>query len=248
MSLFIEHLSKRYIADTSWNRTAVLQRLKERYPVSEIICPAKNNEVPDNSSAQVLPLNLRDKGLFDQYMAKVQRIEPILQVLRENTLGKSYIKYIENYGERVKKLSAKIQDFDEETTEAVVDAVLGLVKKCLINFIIGAYRGMNGNQEGSEFFGRLHKAIEAYLGQIHVNVQPIARGRSIRETEVVNGDREFELIEMFRILKKEAPEERLVNLIDEIELQPHVVTYVNEDDEIDVAILEGQCVAWGRAN
>lgn len=238
------------MADISWNRTAVLQRLKERYPASGIISPAKDidQEVSDNISARVLPLNLRDKELFDQYMVKVRHIEPILQVLKENVLGKSYIKYIENYGERVKKLSAKIQDFDEETTETVVEAVLGLVKKYLANFIIGAYRDMNSNQEGSDFFGRFHKAIEAYLQQIHVNVQPVAVGRSIREAEVINGNRKFELVEMFNILNKEAPEKRLLNLIDEIELQPHVVTYVNEDDEIDVAILEGQCVVWGRAN
>lgn len=255
MSLLVEHLRNQYVAYKSWNRAVVLKRLRERYPVlvkkaPEGLVPLlKKQPVSADNFVQSVPLYLRDREHFAEYMAKVKHIDPILQVLRENTMGKEYIKYIENYRERVSKVLDKTKEFDEETTENVVDTILGLIRKYLVNFIIGAYRGMRGSEEESRaFYGRLHRAIEAYLEQIYVKAHPVREGRSIREMEVVNDDRKVELIEIFKILKKETQEEQWFNIIDEIELQPHFVTYIDGDDECELAFLEGQCVVWGKKN
>ena len=49
---------------------------------------------------------------------------------------------------------------------------------------------------------------------------------------------------MFQLITKPTKDESLINKINEIELQPHYIKFINEEDEEDFYYIEGLCVVF----
>ena len=149
------------------------------------------------------------------------------------------MKYIEKYAERTEKVFQKIKEFDEETTDIIVTGIVKLVENNLFSYLKGCYLGMNGNnsEERKAFYRKFNDVMEQYLQSIGIYEKRINAGVSIRENN---------LIDMFKLITKPTDDERLIGKIDEIELQPHYIKFINEDEEEDFYYLEGSCVVFAK--
>ena len=182
-------------------------------------------------------INIRNEHDLNNYKEKVQNVSVITDFLRSNNFGEQYVKYIEKYAERTEKVFQKIKEFDEETTDIIVTGIVKLVENNLFSYLKGCYLGMNGNnsEERKEFYRKFADVMEQYLQSIGIYEKRTNVGVSIRENN---------LIDMFKLITKPTDDERLINKIDEIELQPHYIKFINEDEEEDFYCLEGLCIVF----
>ena len=147
--------------------------------------------------------------------------------------------FIHNFLLNVKKVFQKIREFDEETTDIIVIGIVKLVENNLLSYLKGCYLGMKGNnsEDRKEFYRKFADVMEQYLQSIGIYEKRIDVGVSIRENN---------LIDMFKLITKPTDDERLIGKIDEIELQPHYIKFINEDEEEDFYYLEGSCVVFAK--
>lgn len=184
-------------------------------------------------------IKISDENDLNNYKEKVQNVSVMTDFLRSNNFGEQYVKYIEKYAERTEKVFHKIKEFDEETTDIIVIGIVKLVENNLLSYLKGCYLGMKGNnsEDRKEFYRKFADVMEQYLQSIGIYEKRIDVGVSIRENN---------LIDMFKLITKPADDERLIGKIDEIELQPHYIKFINEDEEEDFYYLEGSCVVFAK--
>ena len=234
------------------NLQRLLQRLRQRYKrygstsKRTLERRSKYHKIPSpippsmpKPSVKEYVINIRNEHDLNNYKEKVQNVSVITGFLRSNDFGEQYVKYIEKYAERTEKVFQKIKEFDEETTDIIVIGIVKLVENNLFSYLKGCYLGMNGNnsEERKEFYRKFADVMEQYLQSIGIYEKKINVGVSIRENNI---------IDMFKLITKPTDDERLINKIDEIELQPHYIKFINEDEEEDFYYLEGSCVVFAK--
>lgn len=199
--------------------------------------PSSPSPEKPKPSVKEYVINIRNEHDLNNYKEKVKNVSVITDFLRSNNFGEQYVKYIEKYAERTEKVFQKIKEFDEETTDIIVTGIVKLVENNLLSYLKGCYLGMRGNnsEERKEFYRKFAYVMEQYLQSIGIYEKKINVGVSIRENN---------LIDMFKLITKPTDEESLINKIEEIELQPHYIKFINEDDEEDFYYLEGLCVVF----
>ena len=220
----------------------LLDRLQGR-KYREIPIPYKPSNPPaepvKESTVEEGVINIRSESDLNDYMRKVQDISVITDFLNNSAFGKQYVKYMDRYVERTNKISQGINEFDEETTDKVVQKIINLVKNNLLNYLKGAYSGMgeNNSEDRKEFYRNFADVIEQYLQSIGIYEKKINVGVSIKENNLVN---------IFKFIIKPVNDERLIDKIDKIELQPHYIKFINEDDEEGLYYLEGSCIIFAK--
>lgn len=235
------------------NITDLLQRLRQKYGILKRLLEKlkgkrykevsiQNTSSTQNSSKIEQRLSekvicIRDENDLDNYKEKVKNVSTITDFLMNNNFGKQYVKYIYQYVDRVNKVFQKIDEIDEETTDIVVNKIVKLVKNNLLSYLKGCYLGMHGNnsEEQKVFYQKFANIIEQYLQSIGIYEKKINIGISIKEDDI---------IDMFQLITKPTNDENLINKINEIELQPHYIKFINEDDEEDFYYIEGLCVVF----
>ena len=60
----------------------------------------------------------------------------------------------------------------------------------------------------------------------------------------INNSIKPDIIDIFETIPKPTNNERLINKIDEIGLQPHYIKFINEDDEEGIYYIKGSCVVF----
>ena len=211
-----------------------LERRSKYYKI-----PSPIPSVEQKPSVKEYVINIGNEHDLNNYREKVQNVSIITDFLRSNNFGEQYVKYIEKYAERTEKVFQKIKEFDEETTDIIVTGIVKLVENNLLSYLKGCYLGMNGNnsEEKKAFYRKFNDVMEQYLQSIGIYEKKINTGVSIRENN---------LIDMFKLIMKPTDDERLIGKIDEIELQPHYIKFINEDEEEDFYYLEGSCVVFAK--
>ena len=235
------------------NITDLLQRLRQKYGILKRLLEKlkgkrykeisiQNTSSTQNSSKIEQRLSekvicIRDENDLNNYKEEVKNVSTITDFLMNNNLGKQYVKYIYQYVDRVNKVFQKIDEIDEETTDIVVNKIVKLVKNNLLSYLKGCYLGMHGNNSEEEkvFYQKFANIIEQYLQSIGIYEKKINTGISIKEDDI---------IDMFQLITKPTNDENLINKINEIELQPHYIKFINEDDEEDFYYIEGLCVVF----
>lgn len=235
------------------NITDLLQRLRQKYgilkrlleklkgkrykeiSIQNISSTQNSSKIEQRLSEKVICI--RDENDLDNYKEKVKNVSTITDFLMNNNLGKQYVKYIYQYIERVDKVFQKFDEIDEETTGIIVNKLVKLVKSTLLSYLKGCCLGIHGNndEEQKVFYREFANVIEQYLQSIGIYEKRINVGISIKEDDI---------IEMFKLITKPTSDERLVNKINEIELQPHYIKYINEDEEENYYYIEGLCVVF----
>lgn len=183
-------------------------------------------------------LNLQTEEMLLDYIKRLNNVDNIIDYLKSNPLGEKFIKYIERYKLNIEKIDKEIDEIDEEINEKVAEYVISIIKKYLTNYLIGCYRGYSGSNADSEkdFYRNFEKEIEKYLESIYVYKENIEIGMSINENDIIDS---FE-----DIRKRKTDNEDLVEKINEIELKPHYIKYINEYEEESLLYLGGICVVW----
>ena len=218
----------------------LLDRLQGR-KYREIPIPYKPSNPPiehvEESTVKEDVICIRNESDLNDYMKKVQDISVIADFLNNNAFGEQYVKYMDKYIERTKKFSQGINEFDEETTDKVVQKIIKLVENNLLSYLKGSYSGMRekNSEEKKEFYRNFADVIEQYLQSIGIYEKKINIGVSIRENDI---------IDIFETIPKPTNNERLINKIDEIGLQPHYIKFINEDDEEGIYYIKGSCVVF----
>ena len=123
----------------------LLDRLQGR-KYREIPIPYKPSNSPiehvEESTVKEDVICIRNESDLNDYMKKVQDISVIADFLNNNAFGEQYVKYMDKYIERTKKFSQGINEFDEETTDKVVQKIIKLVENNLLSYLKGSYSGM----------------------------------------------------------------------------------------------------------
>lgn len=235
------------------NITDLLQRLRQKYGILKRLLEKlkgkrykeisiQNTSSTQNSSKIEQRLSekvicIRDENDLNNYKEEVKNVSTITDFLIDNNFGKQYVKYIYQYVERVDKVFQKIDEIDEETTDIIVSKIVKLVKNNLLSYLKGCYLGIHGNnsEEQKVFYQKFANIIEQYLQSIGIYEKKINIGISIKEDDI---------IDMFQLITKPTNDESLINKINEIELQPHYIKFINEEDEEDFYYIEGLCVVF----
>lgn len=235
------------------NRSDLLQRLRQKYGISKSLLeklkekrykeiPIQNTSSTQNSSKTKQRffervICIRNENDLDNYKKEVKNVSIITNFLMNNNLGRQYVRYMDQYVERVKKEFQKIGEINEETTDIIAKKVVKLVKNNLLSYLKGCYLGMYGNnsEEQKVFYQKFANIIEQYLQSIGIYEKKINIGISIKEDGI---------IDMFQFIKKPTNDESLVDKINEIEIQPHYIKFINEDEEEASYYIEGLCVIF----
>lgn len=236
------------------NITDLLQRLRRKYgsvlkSLLEKLREKKYKEIDIQNTSPTQNLSkskksfsekvicIRNENDLNKYKDEVKNISAIINFLIDNNFGKQYVKYMNQYRERVEKVFQRVDEVDEETTDIIVNKIVKLVKNNLLSYLKGCYLGMNGNnsEEQKVFYRDFADIIEQYLQSIGIYEKKINVGMSVKENDI---------IEMFQLITKPTSDKSLINKINEIELQPHYIKFINEDDEEDFYYIEGLCVVF----
>lgn len=229
------------------NITDLLQRLRQKYGILkrllEKLKGKRYKEISIQNSSKIerrfseKVIRIRNENDLDNYKEEVKNVSTITDFLIDNNFGKQYVKYIYQYVERVDKVFQKIDEIDEETTDIIVSKIVKLVKNNLLSYLKGCYLGIHGNnsEEQKVFYQKFANIIEQYLQSIGIYEKKINIGISIKEDDI---------IDMFQLITKPTNDESLINKINEIELQPHYIKFINEEDEEDFYYIEGLCVVF----
>ena len=193
---------------------------------------------PEGHEKYIINLHTQEDGeAFIEKLRDISNIEDFLNNCNNQSLAEKYLNYINRYLKAVNKkyTGFDIEDYDEDEINAdIASNVIDIIKKRLSNYIIGAYRGMVGSASSDEekiFYKGLLEQIEIFLTNLGFEKVNIHVGDSIRGYE-----------EMFELVSKDTTNPRENNTIEEIELSPYTLSYIDENGEVETMNMEGRCV------
>ena len=129
-------------------------------------------------------------------------------------------------------------DITEETSEKIARQTGTFVKDVLWDLLRSCHSGMKHSQDKEkEFYESFESRMEDYLSSIGVYRKAIVPGMDVRKNA-----KWFET----PFIRETTAFGRL-GTIDEIEVTPHFIPYLDEDNNIDELILKGVCIAFGEA-
>lgn len=203
---------------------AVLTRLKERYA-----------EAPESYAEAFSIENMETWSQYKKTVLDTGQIEEYL--LGNDSYGTRFLKIIQSYLKDIEKKMKVPEEFDEETTSLVVDCLKEILEKRFTGLLTACYRGIHGDSDDfseKAFLEGLVKQIEIYLQKI-----------GFKKIYIKEGDDCNKLLDMIEVIVYK-PTDRLDlhGKIQEIEIPPYVMKYVNEDNETDNCYLNGRCVIW----
>ena len=137
----------------------------------------------------------------------------------------------------VKKLFSEVPELDEDTNEFVAEQTGKFVQKSVIDLLRGCYSGIKYSHGTlKKFYESFTEYVENYLASVGVYRKDVKPG-------MVHKD----YIKWFEppILLENSDSNRS-NVIAEIKLVPHYISYLNENSEREELILKGSCAVFAE--
>lgn len=166
---------------------------------------------------------------------KIKNLSGILNYLNfSNNENKDiYIKIVSKYNEMINKFIKDI-DFDkydeDEISEELSEGFFKILKKYFIDkLMVGIYRGM---KSGDSFYLRFLKNINEYLKGCNVYTRLLKI--NVKKTREDDND--------IDILPKPTDDESKNNIIEEIEMLPYYLDFINEYDEKESIVIYGRAI------
>ena len=186
-------------------------------------------------------LDLRDEISYQEYCQKVLDISNITEYIRNHPkYHREFINNLEDYQKRMKKTFEKITFSEEEDfTQQVAERVSDVINARLTDTMEGCFvRGHipDSEREHTEFLTVLRNRIEEYLHNIG-----ISRVESISEESIMDED-DYKYWD--KTYYKDTIDEEKNLRYEEISVYPHILHYLNEDEEEDIIYIGGSCVVW----
>lgn len=130
------------------------------------------------------------------------------------------------------------RDITEETSEETARQTGKFVKDVLWDLLRGCHSGMKHSQgKEKDFYESFERRLEAYLSSIGVYRKDIVIGMDVRKNA-----KWFETPFI-----RDTTASGQWGTIDEIEVTPHFIPYLDEDNNTDEFILKGVCIVFGEA-
>ena len=168
-------------------------------------------------------------------MNKIKDLSGILNYLNvsNNENKEIYIKIVSKYNEMINKFINNI-DFDkydeDEISEELSEGFFKILKKYFIDkLMVGIYRGM---KSGDSFYLGFLKNINEYLKSCNVYTRLLKI--NVKKTREDDND--------IDILPKPTDDESKNNIIEEVEMLPYYLDFINEYDERESTIIYGRAI------
>ena len=168
-------------------------------------------------------------------MNKIKDLSGILNYLNSsNNENKDiYMKIVSKYNEMINKFINNI-DFDkydeDEISEELSEGFFKILKKYFIDkLMVGIYRGM---KSGDSFYLGFLKTINEYLKGCNVYTRLLKT--NVKKTREDDND--------IDILPKPTDDESKNNIIEEIEMLPYYLDFINEYDEKESMVIYGRAI------
>ena len=203
---------------------AVLTQLKKRYA-----------EVSEQPAGAFFVENVEAWTKYKKRVLNTNKIEKYLQ--GNVAYGTRFLKILQSYKKEMESKLNVPHDFDEETTVLLVEDLKDILEKRFTGLLTACHRGIHGDKNDfseKDFLEGLVNLVETYLRQI-----------GFYKIDVKVGDDLKKLMDMFEVIVyKPTDRPELHGKIQEIEVLPYAMKYMNEDNETAVCYMNGRCIVW----
>lgn len=193
----------------------------------------------DKVNIDYFRLKTTENVLFEQHNEKIQKsflkvkdIKNIKQFLEVNDFDEKeiFIKIIDKYEKELNKLISKIDldEDDEEISEIITDKFFANLEKNFINkFMVSIYRGMDKNKDTYKLF---IGEVNTYLSNCNVYTRDVYSNHIVQNKDY----------EDMNIQSKKVDDEKLNNLIEEVEMLPYYINYLNDMGDKETMTIRGK--------
>lgn len=219
--------------------TSFLEELYQRY--DRLSKPDANDQVDDSrDDGEIAPegtyIDIDSAERWHIYRDKLGRVQAIENFFnRDSGVLKSIGPLWKKYKSDLEKGFNMPKEFDEDTSEDVAGQVAKLIKKRITPILTACSRGIKGSQvnyRDRQSYQRFMDELEQYLQRI-----------CVEKIEIQNGSFFDDVMDKLSVIaSKPTKDISKDGWIDEIEVQPHRISFVNNDDEVEDLYIEGKCV------
>ena len=183
-------------------------------------------------------LNVRDKNSLQKYKDRLLDIGELKNFAKNNP---DTFRTLAARLDRIKKVVDKIdpQEFDEYTTEFVVDKTVGIAKE-FMDLLSACNRTIKNPNKDSTAARKLYNLIEEYLARLGIRPMEFKAGGDYEEWADL-GMSELPM-------RENTGDRRKHNTLKEINVQPHFIYYLDEHDKKARRVFGGQCVVYVYKN
>ena len=183
-------------------------------------------------------LNVRDKNSLQKYKDRLLDIGELKNFAKNNP---DTFRTLAARLDRIKKAVDKIdpQEFDEYTTEFVVDKTVGIAKE-FMDLLSACNRTIKNPNKDSTAARKLYNLIEEYLARLGIRPMEFKAGGDYEEWADL-GMSELPM-------RENTGDRRKHNTLKEINVQPHFIYYLDEHDKKARRVFGGQCVVYVYKN
>ncbi|MDO5296534.1 MAG: hypothetical protein Q4F00_07885 [bacterium] len=244
-------------------RREFLQRLRVRFSAGASAAPRSDSVLPDalrseqdavNLAEEADTLSLYDPITIDSYEAwqnHVQKVSDISKMrnclaeydsLAQDENMQKYFTSVNKTLEReipkfVEKIFKKPCDIEENTSEDVAEQTGKFVKACILDLLRGCNSGIKHSSGTiNSFYKAFAESVEKYLASIGVYCHHVVTGDNFKSLT-----RWFEPPSIIT-----TADEKQVGVIDEIQLAPHRIPFLDQNEDRDELVLRGICTVFGH--
>ncbi len=215
----------------------------------QIVQPVENKVVQDKKvesskvSIQSFSLPPQEKLLFvgdiaqvEAEMKSVQDVTALIQYLTNSEYKEAptFLRIIEKYEKELKKAFDKVdlENEDEEEISGIVASRYATVleRYFLEKLMVAIYRGMKSTQDA--FYESLLKEVNAYLTKSGVYTREVVVGNTTKEEDYSD----------MKIFPRKTEDAKKHNRIEEVEMLPYYINYMNDLEEFDQIAIRGEMI------